>query len=165
MKMIEKYYCEHCDKKVDSHVGMGTLDLPVMGRSDITVKSKVRVCDVCGNDCYDPVLDDAFIHKAYDIYRSRHNIIKPAQIKSIRKRYGLSQKNLAILLGWGEVTITRYETGSLPDDAHNTMLRLLQRPGTMANIVDIHGDRLSQTVRAKLEKRLAELKENATVAN
>ena len=36
------------------------------------------------------------------------------QIKEIRKRYGLSQQAFARLLGIGEASITRYESGIAP---------------------------------------------------
>ena len=43
--------------------------------------------------------------------------LQPEEIEKIRKQYGLSQKNFARLLGWGDITIHRYESGAIQDDA------------------------------------------------
>lgn len=46
------------------------------------------------------------------------------EIKEIRDSFGLSQKDFAILLGFGEKTITRYENGSIQDESHDIAIRL-----------------------------------------
>jgi len=45
---------------------------------------------------------------------------------AIRESYGLSQVDLARLLGWGEATISRYESKAIQDEAYDTMLRLIK---------------------------------------
>lgn len=48
------------------------------------------------------------------------------EIVAIRESYGLSQVDLAKLLGWGEATISRYESKSIQDEAYDTMLRMVK---------------------------------------
>lgn len=38
----------------------------------------------------------------------------------------MSQADLAILLGWGEVTITRYETKSIQDETYDQLIRMVK---------------------------------------
>ena len=52
--------------------------------------------------------------------------MQPEEIEKIREQYGLSQKNFARLLGWGDITIHRYESGAIQDDAHNDVLSLIK---------------------------------------
>lgn len=54
----------------------------------------------------------------------------PARMISgrLREKYGLSQQQLARLLGWGRVTVQRYEKGALQDTAHDLLLRQLEDP-------------------------------------
>ncbi len=60
-----------------------------------------------------------------DAYRSCSGLLTSKEICDIRKQYGISQTDLAILLGWGAKTITRYETHQVQDAAHDTILRKL----------------------------------------
>lgn len=48
------------------------------------------------------------------------------EIVALRENYGLSQVDLAKLLGWGEATISRYESKAIQDEAYDTMLRLIK---------------------------------------
>ena len=58
-------------------------------------------------------------------YREKMGLLTSHQIASIRARYGISQSDLCLLLGWGAKTITRYESHQVQDIAHDTILRKL----------------------------------------
>ena len=58
-------------------------------------------------------------------YRSHEGLLTSDQITAIRARYGISQSDLCLLLGWGAKTITRYESHQVQDIAHDTILRKL----------------------------------------
>ena len=58
-------------------------------------------------------------------YRAKIGLLKSNQIEDIRKKYSISQSDLCILLGWGQKTITRYESHQVQDNAHDTILRKL----------------------------------------
>jgi putative zinc finger/helix-turn-helix YgiT family protein len=60
-----------------------------------------------------------------DAYREKMGLLTSHQIASIRARYGISQSDLCLLLGWGAKTITRYESHQVQDIAHDTILRKL----------------------------------------
>ncbi|MBS4029873.1 MAG: DUF4065 domain-containing protein [Clostridiales bacterium] len=101
---------------------------------DIETVSYVSVCK-CGNELFDEKLDEENLSRAYDMYRVRHNVITSEEIKETRERYGLSQRALGRVLGWGDVTIHRYETGALPDNSHGKMLRLIEDPKVMKKLL------------------------------
>ena len=63
---------------------------------------------------------------ARNAYRVKKGLLTSDEIVSIRESYGLSQVDLAKLLGWGEATISRYESKSIQDEAYDTMLRLVK---------------------------------------
>ena len=54
---------------------------------------------------------------ARNAYRRAHELLTSDEIVAIRESYGLSQVDLAKLLGWGEETISRYENKAIQDDA------------------------------------------------
>lgn len=58
-------------------------------------------------------------------YREKMSLLTSHQIAAIRARYGISQSDLCLLLGWGGKTITRYESHQVQDIAHDTILRKL----------------------------------------
>lgn len=58
-------------------------------------------------------------------YREKMGLLTSHQISAIRARYGISQCDLCLLLGWGGKTITRYESHQVQDIAHDTILRKL----------------------------------------
>ena len=58
-------------------------------------------------------------------YRVKMGLLTSHHIAVIRARYGISQSDLCLLLGWGGKTITRYEGHQVQDIAHDTILRKL----------------------------------------
>ena len=63
---------------------------------------------------------------ARNAYRIKMGLLTSDDIVAIRASYGLSQVDLSNLLGWGEVTISRYESKAIQDEAYDTMLRLVK---------------------------------------
>ena len=73
-------------------------------------------------------------------------------IKDIRKKYGLSQKSFAKLLGIGEASIARYETGAVPTRANKNLISAAADPSFMAECLKHDGDLLSESERQSVEK-------------
>ena len=56
-------------------------------------------------------------------YRTACGLLTTDAVVAIRKKYGISQSDLCIVLGWGGKTIARYEGHQVQDRAHDTILR------------------------------------------
>lgn len=69
---------------------------------------------------------DQNLQNARNVYRKAHGLLTSYEIAEIRGLYGMSQADLAILLGWGEVTITRYETKSIQDETYDQLIRMVK---------------------------------------
>lgn len=128
--MERELYCPECgdDRKVNLIERRETY--PVRGEP-ITVDAEVAVCSICGSGVSDLDIDQNNMLKVFDSHRIKHGLLTAGQIVGLRERYGLSQRSLAGLLGWGVVTIQRYESGSLQDKAHDAVLRTLADPNTV----------------------------------
>lgn len=98
---------------------------------NIKVKSKQKF-DRNGKPVFDERLDDEAIDKAFNIYRKYNNIIDPKKIISLRKFYGISQRDFAALLGWSPTTLVNYENGALPSSSGNNILLLLLKDKYLA---------------------------------
>jgi len=109
----------------------------------IDITSNVRICNKCGQEIFDEELDSANLERAYAIYRKRCGLMTPDEIREIREKYRLSQRAFGKILGWGEITIHRYETGAIQDEAHNNILELLKNPENMKAMLLKNKDKLN----------------------
>jgi len=82
-------------------------------------------------------------------------MIQPEAIREIRKKYGLTQGELAGLLGWGVATLSRYENGALQSSAHDRLLALATEPRNLLKLVDATPDALTEEKRQHLKQLLA----------
>ena len=82
-------------------------------------------CDNAGETYADEQQISANDISMKNAYRQATGLLTSNQIVSIRVRYGISQSDLCLLLGWGAKTITRYESHQVQDIAHDTILRKL----------------------------------------
>lgn len=60
-------------------------------------------------------------------YRKKEGFLTSSDIRNIREKYGISQSDLCMLLGWGGKTITRYESHQVQDKAHDTILKKIDQ--------------------------------------
>ena len=86
----------------------------------------------CGSSAVDEcefengAMVNANLMNARNAYRKMHGLLTSDEIIAIRQLYGLSQVDLARLMGWGEVTISRYESKAIQDDSYDSMLKLVR---------------------------------------
>ena len=66
---------------------------------------------------------NANLLRARNEYRRKMGLLTSDEIVAIREKYGLSQVDLSNLLGWGEVTISRYESKAIQDEPYDNILR------------------------------------------
>ena len=76
--------------------------------------------------CAEEILPYA-LNKAIDLEAAkRQGLLTPEEIRQVRQRTGLSAVHMAYLLGVGEKTYTRWETGkSIQNKGNDTLIRLL----------------------------------------
>jgi putative zinc finger/helix-turn-helix YgiT family protein len=69
---------------------------------------QVGRCERCGNT----VLPHAASQRITETFRQQRGFLKPEEIRQERKRLGLTQKELASLIGSADATLSRLETGT-----------------------------------------------------
>ena len=95
------------------------------------------------------------LDQAYREYRKKHGLLQPQEIKGFRTLYGLTQKELSSLLGWGDVTISRYENGALQETGHDKFLRLVMDPRNLLELLRRSPESISnQMKRGKIINQL-----------
>ena len=90
---------------------------------------KIPFCRVCGAPVYDEEAEREIARNANKRIREQREIITREEILDILERYHVSQKFLSKLLGWGEITLTRYIAGNYtPNNANSNRLKELRNP-------------------------------------
>jgi putative zinc finger/helix-turn-helix YgiT family protein len=85
-------------------------------------------------------LDEINIFQLYNLYREKHNIPFPDEIRAIRKKYGLSASKMSQILGFGINVYRNYENGEVPSSSNARLLHLAKRPKEFLTIVKICND-------------------------
>jgi len=85
-------------------------------------------CKKCNEEFALPDSQEDPLKQAYLVYREKHNMAFPEQIRDFRNKYSITQAELSKLLKFGEATIGRYERGGLQDEAHDRSLQMLMIP-------------------------------------
>lgn len=94
-------------------------------------------------------------------YREKTGLLNSDQIANIRSKYSISQSDLCILLGWGQKTITRYESHQVQDIAHDTILRKLDNdPEWFIELLNNSKEELSEASYSKYLNSASVLFEN-----
>lgn len=120
----------------------------------IEVTSEYRRCGRCGAEWENTRGGDA-LAEAYRGYRSRHGLLQPEEIARRRKAYGLTQRELSELLGWGGATLSRYENGALQAASHEKMLRLAMEPRNLLLLIEESPGALPAEKQGRLARELA----------
>jgi len=157
-------YCSICNKITDIINKQIEETFKVKGE-DVSFLSEVAECKDCKEIIFHAELDGKNIKTAYSIYRKKHNLLPPTQIANIREKYDLSQRALARLLEWGEITIHRYETGAIQDPAHNEVLLFISEPNNMKTIFEQNHHLLTTTQQESLGKKIDTLLRNEVKPN
>jgi putative zinc finger/helix-turn-helix YgiT family protein len=109
-----KGVCPGCEKITELEHIITTEEFNIRGEL-ISVKSQYYKCKECGEEFEDPGSKDDPLDKAYREYRRKRGMVQPEEIREMRKRYSLTQKELSNLIGWGGATLSRYENGAIQD--------------------------------------------------
>lgn len=139
--------CPNCDKEIIPDVKTERRMYPVKGE-DVEIEDRLNRCPECASEWSQEGFD--FAAEAYRAYRSRHHMIQPEQIKTFRKNLGLTQEELASLLGWSEATVNRYEKGALQERSHDNALRMAMTCDGRRSLLEISGEKLPHQKRALL---------------
>ena len=156
MSEIKKFstYCVECDNEVVATIEHRSMSMRIRGQ-ETNYDAAVAICPSCGSVIADSRIEGKNLAAAYTAYRSANNLLQPEEIKEIRNRYGLSLRDFSRFLGFGEQTVSRYETGALQDEAHDGMMRLASSHDGAAQLLAIRRDQLPANIVAAAERFIA----------
>ncbi|ERJ11078.1 type II TA system antitoxin MqsA family protein [Haloplasma contractile] len=98
-----------------------------------------------------------------DAYRKEKNLLTSSEIKEIRDYYELSQRDFSALLGWGDVTITRYESKTIQDETYDDIMRMVfENPMFALKKLDKHKNRFKDQKFKKIRNKIIDKIEKST---
>lgn len=118
-----KVYCEKCNEKVEYLIINEVKE--EYKNVKVNVEQNIGVCSQCKERLYVTELEEANLERLYTKYRELTGIVSPKDIIEFREKYNISQRELVAILDWGKMTINRYERGSLPNQSHSEILKLI----------------------------------------
>jgi len=122
------YNCPFCENEHEIKV-LQYMEKTTVKDEEIEYLKTCYFCDIEEDEFVPSKLVDENLLAAKDAYREKHGLLTSCEIKNIRERYGLTQKEYANLLGLGDVTIQRYEKKAIQDSTYDTIMRLtLENP-------------------------------------
>lgn len=124
MKKVD-IVCPFCGENKETYLSTQKANIEIKGQS-IEYKENIYICKSCGEEFETGELTDLNLINARDEYRKKNNLLTSFQIAAIRKKYNLSQADFSLSLGWGEITVTRYETKQIQDSTYDMVLRMVQ---------------------------------------
>lgn len=118
-------------------------------------------CDACGEDILSPELDKAIDQQRY----RRLGLLSPEDICHVRKKTGLSAVDMAHLLGVGDKTYTRWETGrSIQNKANDTLIRLIDMNAEQFGLLEAERDPKREALVGRYFDDLMQLKGQNSLA-
>jgi len=118
---MKDVFCTNCNKKVNYSVRKNIIEK--YKSHLVNVEESIAICHECGKDIFVPSIEEDNFKKLYKTYTEVSGTISQQAIMEFRKKYDISQRELVSLLGWGKMTINRYERGALPSKSHSDMLK------------------------------------------
>lgn len=151
--------CPLCDKthEVEERKRITTITLK---GEEVTYEEKFYFCTNAAeneNEFESGAMTNENLINARNAYRVKMGLLTSDEIVAIRENYGLSQVDLAKLLGWGEATISRYESKAIQDEAYDTMLRLIKdNPLQALESLKKNSDKFSVKKRLEIRAKIVE---------
>ena len=118
-----RVYCPYCKKEVEYKIEKR--ELKEFRGIEVNTFENVAICNKCNQDLYVNEIENQNNERIYQIYREKADIIKAEDIIKLREKYDISQRELTSILGFGKMTINRYERGGLPTKSQSDYIKLL----------------------------------------
>lgn len=109
------------------------------------------------------ILDENLL-RARNAYRKSKGLLSSYEIAEIRKLYELTQSEFSNLLGWGEITVTRYESKTIQDETYDNLMRMTrENPLFAMQSLERHKVKFSEEKFLKIRGKIVERVEQSGI--
>ncbi|EEK60134.1 Prophage ps3 protein 01 [Bacillus cereus 172560W] len=118
-------------------------------------------CEECKSEIFVPNIHDYNLEQLDHAYRQQEQLVTISEIREVLEKYKIGKRPLSLLLGWGEVTLTRYVNGDIPTKQYSDILKRLGRDQSfMLDILERNKDLITQKAYRVSKEAIAKLQEN-----
>lgn len=151
-------FCIECRKNTAY-----TLEKKMMSETirdkDYEFEVLAAICSECGSEMSVPGLLDYNIKEMDRQYREIEGIVRTEDIERLGNLYGLGKAPLSLILGFGEITITRYLQGQVPSKEYSDIIwKALTRPEYMGELLERNKDRITDVAYGRAMRNVDNLK-------
>lgn len=170
-KMGKKIFCVECGATDDYEIRKLIRKYEGEGYC-FTLEFEVPFCKECGEPIISTELECEIAQKANAIIRKQRGIISTEEINDILNDYGTSQKFLSKLLGWGEITLTRYICKNFtPNKENSDTLKSLTNPYVFQALLNakleedsaIKEEKSFQKAQKRIEEKCRQLQQDSNI--
>ena len=119
--MKKKQFCSNCMEDRTCTYNEGIKKETINGK-EIEYVEKYYICDKCCSKIYGDFLDYN-TKEANNKLRKKTGLITIGEIEELMSKYAIGKKPLSLVLGLGEITITRYLDGQNPTKENSELLK------------------------------------------
>ncbi len=119
---MELIKCVNCQKSVKYRIVEAEYEYE---DDEVKLKynGKMAICEDCGKEIIIDQIEDYNQAQFENEYRKMNKIITKEEINQILEKYDIGKRPLSILLGFGEITITRYLNDYIPTKKNSLLLK------------------------------------------
>ncbi|MDA2705097.1 MULTISPECIES: type II toxin-antitoxin system antitoxin SocA domain-containing protein [Bacillus] len=118
-------------------------------------------CEECKSEIFVHNIHDYNLEQLDHAYRQQEQLVTISEIREVLEKYKIGKRPLSLLLGWGEVTLTRYVNGDIPTKQYSDILKRLGRDQCfMLDILERNKDLITQKAYRVSKEAIAKLQEN-----
>ena len=122
----EKLVCPFCEEEREMEVKK-IKQIEKVKNLDVEYEAVVYYCSECDEYFESGEMMESNLRALRDAYRVKMGLLTTEEIVAIRDKYRISQEDFAIILGFGEKTIARYETSAIQDKPYDDLMRLFDK--------------------------------------
>lgn len=152
-------YCEFCNDFLEYEKKLVKTNVIIDGVEVVYYKTKTY-CIKCKNEIFVNEVLDKNILELQRVYREKIGIITVDKIEKIIDMYGVGKRNLSKLLGFGELTLTRYLELDMPTRLYSDVLFKAMDYKQMLILAKDNKDKVNEKVYNKLIETIKVLAES-----
>lgn len=134
--MTEKTFCEECRNDVEFTTASVPMTGTIKGKEYHYTGTEARCAD-CGSLVFVPEISDDNLRSLYNVFREENGIVSLDVICAIPEKYDIGKRPLSLLLGWGELTFSRYCDGDIPTRQYSDILqRIYNEPQFYSELLE-----------------------------
>lgn len=166
--VVFKEFCEICRDDVNYVVKDVEMEGTIKGAKYV-YPGREAYCAQCGAEIYVAEINDYNLKSLYDVYRKANGIVSLDVVLAIPEKYDIGKRPLSLLLGWGELTYSRYCDGDVPTKQYSSMLQQIYDDPRFyyqlleSNKCNLKSDKTYEKSKAAVERLLKEKKSDRKI--